>query len=400
VPPHLLLTYDFPPMGGGIARMMGEVARRYPPGALVVSTGAFPGSDETDLRFPHPVDRMPIASRRLRAVHGWIPWCRRAAVLGRAVRPEFVWCGNLKPAAYPASWIGRRTGIPHGIFLHGTELLLLRHRLKGKPRKRIAGRWLLGGAAVLVTVSRWTAALCGEVLAELGIDPAATDIRIVPLGTDPAQFRPGIDPAAVRARYGLEPGRWLLTVARLAAHKGIDTVLHALAALREEVPDLRYAVVGAGVQREELGRLAHDLGVADRVRFLTGVPDRDLPALYNSAELYLGVSRPAELMVEGFGIALSEASACGLPVIGGSGGGIPDAVRDGETGLLVDGARVECVLAAVRQLLGDRGLALRLGAGGRAAVESYYNWDRVAAEIIGIGREVAARHAAAASRLD
>jgi phosphatidyl-myo-inositol dimannoside synthase len=105
-------------------------------------------------------------------------------------------------------------------------------------------------------------------------------------------------------------------------------------------------------------------------------------------------------MVEGFGIALSEASACGLPVIGGSGGGIPDAVRDGETGLLVDGARVECVLAAVRQLLGDRGLALRLGAGGRAAVESYYNWDRVAAEIIGIGREVAARHAAAASRLD
>ena len=397
MPPHLLLTYDFPPMGGGIARMMGEVARRYPAGALVVSTGSFHGSDETDARFPHPVDRMPIGSRRLRAVNGWIPWCRRAAVLARAVHPEFVWCGNLKPAAYPANWIGRRTGIPHGIFLHGTELLLLRHRLPGKPRKRIAGRWLLGSAGVLVTVSRWTAALCREVLSELGVDPTATDIRIVPLGTDPVKFHPGIDPAEVRARYGLEPGRWLLTVARLAAHKGIDTVLHVLAALRDEVPDLRYAVVGTGIKREELEQLARRLGVADRVRFLTGVPDRDLPALYNLAELYLGVSRPAELMVEGFGIALSEASACGVPVIGGTGGGIPDAVRDGETGLLVDAAQPEPVLGAVRLLLADRELARRLGAGGRRAVETYYNWDRVAAEVIGIGREVGARRAGAAS---
>ena len=380
-------------MGGGIARLMGEMARRYPPEALVVSTGAFAGSDEFDSQFPQRIDRMPIESRRLRAVHGWVPWCRRAAVLARTLRPEFVWCGNFKPAAYPAHWVTRRTGVPHGIFLHGTELLLLQHRLPGKPRKRIAGRRLLGAAAVLVTVSRYTATLCREVLAQLGLDPAGTDIRVLPLGTDPAQFHPGIDPAAVRARYGLEPGRWLLTVARLAAHKGIDTVLHVLAALREEVPDLRYAVVGSGVQREELELLARRLGVADRVRFLTGVPDRDLPALYNGAEIYLGVSRPTALMVEGFGIALSEASACGLPVIGGSDGGIPDAVRDGETGLLVDGARTECVLDAVRRLLGDRELARRLGAAGRRAVETYYNWDRVAAEAIGIGREVAVRRA-------
>ena len=373
--------------------MMGEVARRYPPDGLVVSTGSYAGSDEFDSRFPHPVDRMPIGSRRLRAVHGWIPWCRRAAVLARALRPELVWCGNLKPAAYPASWISRRIGTPHGVFLYGTELLLLRHRLQAKPRKRIAGRWLLGSAAVLVTVSRWTTALCREVLSELDLDPDATDIRTVPLGTDPARFRPGIDPAEVRTRYGLEPGRWLLTVARLAAHKGIDTVLHVLAALRGEIPDLHYAVVGSGIKQGELERLARDLGVADRVRFLTGVPDRDLPALYNSAEIYLGVSRPAELMAEGFGISLVEASACGLPVIGGSGGGSPDAVRDGETGLLVDGAQVGCVLEAVRRLLNDRELALRLGAGGRAAVETYYNWDRVAAEVIGIGREVAGRRA-------
>jgi phosphatidylinositol alpha-1,6-mannosyltransferase len=392
VSPHLLLTYDFPPIGGGISRMMGEIFRRYPPGGLVVSTGSCAGAAEFDGTFPHPVDRMAIESRRLRAVHGWVPWCRRAAVVARAVRPGLMWCGNLKPAAYPANWVTRRLGVPHGVFLHGTELLLLRHRL-GSIRKRVAGRSLLGAPAVLIAVSRWTSALCREVAIELGLDPEAIDLRTVPLGTDPARFRPGLDPSEVRARYGLQPGRWMITVARLAAHKGIDTVLRVLAELRGEFPDLRYAVVGSGVKQSELERLARDLGVADRVRFLTAVPDRDLPALYNSAEIYLGVSRPAELMVEGFGIALAEASACGLPVIGGSDGGIPDAVRDGETGLLVDARRPEPVLAAVRCLLEDPALARRMGAAGRRAVETYYNWDRVSAEVLRIGREVAARHA-------
>jgi phosphatidylinositol alpha-1,6-mannosyltransferase len=129
------------------------------------------------------------------------------------------------------------------------------------------------------------------------------------------------------------------------------------------------------------------LGISDRVRFLTDVPDEDLPQLYNSAELYLGVSRPVELMMEGFGIALSEASACGVPVIGSSTGGIPDAVRDGETGLLVDAESAGAVADAVRLLLRNRDLARRLGAAGRNAVESFYNWDRVAADVLRIGSE-------------
>jgi phosphatidyl-myo-inositol dimannoside synthase len=393
VKPHLLLTYDFPPIGGGISRMMGEIARRYPPGALVVSTGSSEGAAEFDAGFPHPVDRMGIASRRLRAVHGWLPWCRRAAIVARAVGPELMWCGNLKPAAYPAHWVTRRLGIPHGVFLHGTELLLLRHRL-GSARKRLAGRSLLGAPAVFVTNSRWTTDLCRVVLGELGLDPENVDVRTVPLGTDPARYRPGIDPAEVRARYDLPPGRWLITVARLAAHKGIDTGLQIVAALRREVPDLGYAVVGSGVKQGELERLARDLGVRDRVRFLTNVPDADLPAVYNTADIYLGLSRPAELMVEGFGIALVEASASGLPVVAGSDGGIPDAVRDGETGLLVDATDPGPGLAAVRRLLGDPELRQRMGAAGRRAVESYYNWERVTADVLRIGREVARRHAA------
>jgi phosphatidylinositol alpha-1,6-mannosyltransferase len=212
----------------------------------------------------------------------------------------------------------------------------------------------------------------------------------VPLGADHEFFRPGLDPREVRARYGLGEGRWLLSVARLSRHKGIDTVLQALALLRSRYPELRYAVVGSGEEQEALAAEARDLGVADLVRFLTDVPDRDLPALYNTAEVYLGISRLMEQRVEGFGISLAEASACGIPVVAGRSGGIPAAVRDGETGLLVDAERPEAVAEALSCLLDDAALRARLGAAGRRAVETRFNWDRVTDDLVRIGHELGA----------
>ena len=109
---QLLLTYDFPPLGGGIARMMGELAMRYPPGSLVISTGRCPGSATVDAAMSNRVHRSSIDSRRLRTVQGLVVWSRQARALARDFDPGFVWCGNLKPAGFPAAWIHRRAGAP------------------------------------------------------------------------------------------------------------------------------------------------------------------------------------------------------------------------------------------------------------------------------------------------
>jgi phosphatidyl-myo-inositol dimannoside synthase len=385
---QLLATYDFPPMGGGISRMMGELAQRYPAGTLLVSTGSHPGGEAVDASLPNRVDRIRVPSSRLRTIQGLLAWSQRARALAQSFRPRFVWCGNFKPAGYPALWLRRRERIPYGIFLYGSELLLLRNRV-GSWRKSVAAKAILRDASVLVTISARTRQLCLDVLAELGWSPGEFDVRTIPLGTDPRRFLPGLDTSEVRARYGLENGRWLLTVARLAAHKGVDTGLQVLSNLRRDHPDVRYAVVGSGIKLEQLQALARELGVADRVRFLTDVPDADLPALYNCAEIYLGLSRPAELLIEGFGISFSEAAACGIPAIGGQAGGIPDAVKDGETGILVDSTDPKAVGQTVRCLLEDRALARRMGHAGRRAVERYFNWDRVTADIRAIGEELA-----------
>ena len=395
---HLLLTYDFPPMGGGIARWMGELAKRYPAGSLVVSTGAQPNSAVIDSVFPNRIDRLPVSSRRLRTIQGLTLWSRRVAGLARSVGAEYIWCGNVKPAAYPARWAAARLGIPYGIMVVGSDLLILQHQIKRSLLKRRAALTLLGSASVLVAISRWTADLCRTLLQQLQIEVAPDLIRTIPLGTDPVFFRPGLDTREVRARYGLGQRRWLLSVARLVPYKGVDTGLRVLAELRQDHPNLGYAVVGSGEQLPELNAMVRTLGLEDRVRFLTDVSDRDLPALYNCAEIYLGLSRSTELDVEGFGLSLVEASACGVPVVAARSGGIPDAVREGETGLLVDAERPELVAEAVRLLLRNTEMTRRLGIGGRKAVESFYNWDRVTSEVIRIGSELGSARLEVASQ--
>jgi phosphatidylinositol alpha-1,6-mannosyltransferase len=133
------------------------------------------------------------------------------------------------------------------------------------------------------------------------------------------------------------------------------------------------------------------LRLGERVRFLGAVGDHDLPAFYNLASVYVGASRRADrLGVEGFGISLVEASACGLPVIAGNSGGVPDAVRDGETGVLVPPEDPAAFAEAICRVLADPGAARRMGQNGRRAVETYFNWDRVVRDLRHIAGEAVA----------
>ena len=149
----------------------------------------------------------------------------------------------------------------------------------------------------------------------------------------------------------------------------------------------RHGHSGVGARGPEFERLAAQLGLEDAVTFLGFVADAELPALYNAADLYVGASRRYDLLAEGFGIALVEASASGLAVVAGDSGGVADAVRDGETGILVDPDEPAAVATAITRLLGAPELRHRMGAAGRRAVETHYNWDRVASDLIAIDRE-------------
>ncbi len=161
-------------------------------------------------------------------------------------------------------------------------------------------------------------------------------------------------------------------------------MLRALPKVVRAVPDVAYVIVGDGDDLDYLHRLASECGVEKNVTFAGRVSDAELPLLYNACDAFVMCSREDRsqrgILAEGFGIALVEASACGKPVIAGRSGGVPDAVQDGITGLLVNPVDTDEVAAAIVKVLQEPGLARTMGNNGRKWVEREMNWSRAADE--------------------
>src|SRR5690606_11449918 len=149
----------------------------------------------------------------------------------------------------------------------------------------------------------------------------------------------------IRRRYGLADRPVAVCVSRLVPRKGQDTLIRAWPAVLRRVPEAALLLVGGGPYRPELQRLAERCGVAGSVVFTGSVPWEELPAHYDAGDVFAMPCRTRRrgLDVEGLGIVYLEASATGLPVVAGNSGGAPDAVLDGETGVVVDGRSVPAV---------------------------------------------------------
>ncbi|MGI9087341.1 MAG: glycosyltransferase family 4 protein [Chthoniobacterales bacterium] len=188
----------------------------------------------------------------------------------------------------------------------------------------------LAHATPLVAVSEFTRQ---RMAAAVGMNSDA--IRVLPNTFDPEKFTLGSKPRFLLKRYGLMPKQpVILTISRLASverYKGYDQVLLALAAVREEFPDVRYILGGRGPDRPRVEALIEKLGVRDNVILAGYVPEHELRAHYNLCDVFAMPSKG-----EGFGIVFLEAMACGKPVIAGNKDGSVDAVLGGELGALVD----------------------------------------------------------------
>ncbi|OKI08565.1 D-inositol 3-phosphate glycosyltransferase [Streptomyces sp. CB02056] len=226
-----------------------------------------------------------------------------------------------------------------------------------------------------------------EEAAELALHYAARpdQLAVVHPGVNLDVFRPGgpRTPAAARARLGLpQDAAVLLFAGRIQPLKAPDVLLRAVAALLGRRPELRERLVvpvvggpsGTGLARpESLHKLAAQLGIGDVVRFHPPVGQPDLADWYRAASALVMPSYS-----ESFGLVALEAQACGTPVVAASVGGLPVAVRDGETGTLVQGHDPLDWSYALEPYVTDRGLAARRGeAAARHA--SRFGWDTAAA---------------------
>jgi phosphatidyl-myo-inositol dimannoside synthase len=372
LPPGALLTTDFPPVCGGISSLLWNVYSRFEWENLTVIAPGHPGAGAFDAAYTYHAKRLSQFTS-VRGFEGaqclYQMWRHARRALQK--NPTLVLhCGHVNTAIV-ARYLKHRYGIKYLVWTYGLEVM---------------DEWLaslilpaLRDADLVIVISEFTR----KFLVAAGI----ADSRIVKIrpGTDPDRFHPSVPPRAIGQRFGIEGRPTLLTVSRIVKanrYKGHDIVIRSLTTVGRAIPDVAYLIVGQGDDLKYLDRLARECGVRDHVVFAGGVSDGDLPLLYNSCDVFILCSREEHsrrgMLGEGFGLALLEASACAKPVIAGNSGGIPDAVLDGVTGLLINPTDPESVSRAVIEMFRNPGMARSMGDNGRKWVIDEMNWDRTA----------------------
>ncbi len=359
------LTQRFPPALGGVETHVAALAERLRASGVVVRVAT------TDLERDRPFRRLstqegswPFAVDRYRAVR-LFPAPRGLGVVAPGMlfdllrtRTDLV---HAHAFGYAPTWIGalarRLRGVPLVVETHADAG-------RGTSGTRTYGR--LTARGTLAVADRVVARTPAEVrvLSDWGVSPGK--ITVIPGGIDLEEFE------RAPSRNRTDEGRTLvlLYLGRIdPEQKGLATLLRAFARLRSDLrPELRLVGEDWG-GTSDLGRLARELGVADRTIFTGPVPRAQVLQEFVNADVFVLPSH-----FEPYGIVLMEAMACGRPVVASRVGGIPDVV--GEAALLVPPADPDALAGALERLGDDPGLRERLGAQGRERVERY-RWENV-----------------------
>jgi phosphatidyl-myo-inositol dimannoside synthase len=324
---QMLLTDGFGGFGG-ISRFNRDFLSALNVCPLVERVHALPRiiSDPIEERIPEAV----VYERR--AARGRVSYA--LAVIRHALRgprADLVICGHIN--LLPLAWFAARLARARlALVIHGYEAWA--------PSSHRLSNVLVNWIDAFIAVSRYSA----ERFVQWSGIPAERGF-ILPNCVDLDQFQPRERDPALASRYGLRSAIVMLTVGRLAAserYKGIDEVIDIMPRLLRQLPNLRYLVVGDGSDRARLEAKARTSGLSDYVIFAGRIPEAEKVAHYNLADVYVMPSHG-----EGFGIALIEAAACGIPIVGSAIDGSREALLDGRLGRMVDPKNPEELIKAI-----------------------------------------------------
>lgn len=351
---HLFVTNDFPPKTGGIETYLLGLCAGLDPADVGVVAPRREGWKDVDAGLPFRVFRLPGSYLRGTRAVG-----RGIAEAARDHGPDVVHFLHALPLGRLAASIRDQVRVPVTVFAHGSEVFVPgRIPLAGRLVRRV-----LRSADRVVAVSEYTAAAVDR------LTNGRATLAIVPPSVDVERFSLAVSGAKVRQRHRLGSRFTVVFVSRLVKRKGAEILVRAVA----RTPGVSALIVGSGPEEATVRRLATELEAEDRVHFAGRVPDAELAAHYAAGDVFCMPcsDRFGGLDTEGFGIVYIEAAACGLPVVAGACGGAVEAVRDGETGYVLEDPTPESVGAVLRELRHDGALRASLGAAGRAWAERF-----------------------------
>jgi len=360
----LLVTNDFGPRAGGIESFVIGLLERIPVGEVVVYTSFQPDHESYDQKW--------LSDYQVRVIRDkskvLLPTPRVIRELQALIRQNSitkVWFGAAAPLGVASRWL-RKAG--------ATRIVALTHGHEVWWSKIWPFSWAISEIGKQVDYLTYLGSFTKSALSP-HIKDASKLIRVAP-GIDTDHFSP-CDSMSLRQRHGLGSRPTIVSVGRLVHRKGQDRLIEALPKVLESIPDAALVLVGEGPYRKHLDGLVNKYDLSGNVFFIGRINFAELPNYIGMGDVFAMPSRSRlfGLEVEGLGIVYLEASSCGLPVIGGSSGGAPDAVLDGETGYVVDGNDLTAISTQIVRLLSDAKLRKEMGERGRKWAIENWRWE-------------------------
>ncbi len=272
----------------------------------------------------------------------------------------------------------RVTRCPTTVFIHGDLGAEMEwNHNTSRPARAALFRWVRfqQHATKVIVASKF---MQKRLASSYGISSDA--VAVIPNGITVSNFRPA--PRVARGADG-----FLLYVGGLWRMKGVDTLIRAMGRLKNSYPQLRLKIVGGGAELRALAQLAHSINVGDRVVFCGSVEITQLREMYSQALALILPSRS-----EAFGIVLLEAMASGLPIVAARAGGIPELVKDGESGLLFRSGNSDELRDVIEELITRPELGHRLALSGLQTAR-LYDWSLIGTRYSALFHELIERGA-------
>ena len=371
----LFVTNDFGPRAGGIETFVHGLIERFPKNSVIVYTSQQGNTQDYDQKWLTDYGVMVIRDRSKMLLPS--PRVIRAVQkVVAAQKPKAVVFG----AAAPLALMAKALKVPRKIALtHGHEVWWAK-----VPPFNLAMRLIGNSVDHLTYLGEFTRSQIAKPLSKAARDAM---VQIAP-GIDTNKFKP-INAQDLRAQLGLQEKEVIVCVGRLVPRKGQDKLIKALPEILKSRPNAHLLFVGSGAFQIKLEKLINNLSLANHVSFTGRVQYDDLTKFICVGDIFAMPSRSrfAGLEVEGLGIVYLEASACGLPVLGGDSGGAPDAVLPGVTGIVVNGRDVSQIAAgAIKLLQSDRSA---IGNAGRNWAIEKWDWQIWAEKFVDLVRNQA-----------
>ena len=276
------------------------------------------------------------------------------------------------PSGLVGVWVSRVTGKPLLITTHGTDIMIL----SSSKALRVLAGFVFSRADCITVVSTFLKQKLRSIL-----QIPSTKIKVLPMPVDLESFSPFEKAGLVEAypQGEAKKRKKILCVARYTKQKRLDTLLDALALLKEEGLNFEAILIGEGEEEENLKRMIENEALADRVSLLPLMSQEKLGHHYIESDVLVLPS-----VDEGFGLVLVEAQLCQTPVIGADSGGIPDIIESEKTGLLFPPGNARALAGSIKRILLEKELAGKLASNAYEKARTSFSPDNIAGAFVSI----------------